>query len=179
MTKDRDETNEAGSVLVGKEVRLRPLSTRERDRLATRIASDPAASPWWGSDADRIRGWLEEPEVTVFGIEIEGEVAGLIQFEEQNDPDYRYASIDISLLSPWTNRGYGPDALRTLARFLIEKRGHHRIQIDPSVDNHRAIRAYERVGFKRVGVLRRYERRSDGEWHDGLLMDLLAEELTE
>ena len=40
-----------------------------------------------------------------------------------------------------------------------------------------AIRCYEKVGFRPVGVLRRDERGPDGTWHDGLLMDLLAEEL--
>lgn len=35
------------------------------------------------------------------------------------------------------------------------------------------------VGFRPVGVMRRNERDADGSgWHDGLLMDLLAEELT-
>jgi aminoglycoside 6'-N-acetyltransferase len=38
--------------------------------------------------------------------------------------------------------------------------------------------AYQRVGFRPVGVMRRYERGPDGCWHDGLLMDLLPEDLT-
>jgi aminoglycoside 6'-N-acetyltransferase len=33
------------------------------------------------------------------------------------------------------------------------------------------------MGFRRVGVLRRYERDPGGGWRDGLLLDLLAEEL--
>jgi aminoglycoside 6'-N-acetyltransferase len=33
------------------------------------------------------------------------------------------------------------------------------------------------VGFRPVGITRRSERGPDGRWHDGLLMDLLAEEL--
>jgi aminoglycoside 6'-N-acetyltransferase len=33
------------------------------------------------------------------------------------------------------------------------------------------------VGFRPVGVMRRYERGPDGVWHDGLLMDMLAGEL--
>jgi aminoglycoside 6'-N-acetyltransferase len=68
--------------------------------------------------------------------------------------------------------------VRTLAGWLFEERGHHRVTIDPAAANERAIRAYERVGFKRVGVLRRYERGADGAWHDGLLLDLLPEDLT-
>jgi aminoglycoside 6'-N-acetyltransferase len=35
------------------------------------------------------------------------------------------------------------------------------------------------VGFRRVGVLREYERGPDGMWHDGLLMDMLTGELVE
>ncbi len=72
----------------------------------------------------------------------------------------------------------GRDAVATLARHLVRDRGHHRITIDPAADNTAAIRCYSAVGFRPVGVMRRYERDVDGEgWHDSLLMDLLAEEL--
>ena len=69
--------------------------------------------------------------------------------------------------------------MRTLARHLFEVRGHHRLTIDPAAANTRAIRAYERVGFKPVGVLRQYERGPDGTFRDGLLMDMLAGEQRE
>ena len=55
---------------------------------------------------------------------------------------------------------------------------YHRITIDPALANERAIAAYKKVGFKPVGVMRRYELARDGEWRDALLMDLLADELT-
>ena len=74
--------------------------------------------------------------------------------------------------------GLGQDVVRTVARWLIEERGHHRVTIDPSAANERAIAAYRRVGFRVVGIMRRYERGPDGTWHDGLLLDLLADELT-
>jgi len=64
-----------------------------------------------------------------------------------------------------------------VARRLIEEDGHHRITIDPAADNEHAISAYEKVGFRRVGTMRRYQRMSDGTWIDGLLMELLADEL--
>ena len=66
--------------------------------------------------------------------------------------------------------------MRLVIEHLIAERGHHRFTIDPAAANERAIRAYQRLGFKRVGVMRRYERGADGSWHDGLLMDLLADE---
>ena len=74
-------------------------------------------------------------------------------------------------------RGVGSDAVRTLARHLIVEQGFHRLVIDPAADNAAAIKCYTKVGFRPVGIMRKYERGSDGTWHDGLLMDLLAEEL--
>jgi aminoglycoside 6'-N-acetyltransferase len=60
---------------------------------------------------------------------------------------------------------------------LFDHRGHHRITIDPAADNHGAIRCYQKVGFRMVGVMRQYERGNDGQFHDGLLMDLLRDDL--
>ena len=54
---------------------------------------------------------------------------------------------------------------------------YRRLVIDPAADNAAAIRCYRKVGFRPVGIMRQYERGPDGSWHDGLLMDLLAEEL--
>jgi aminoglycoside 6'-N-acetyltransferase len=113
----------------------------------------------------------------VYVVEADGVVAGAIQFAEEDDPDYRHAALDVYLAERFQGRGLGAEAVALLAAHLIDERGHHRLTIDPAVANVAAIRAYERVGFRRVGVMRRYERGPDGEWHDGLLMDLLADEL--
>ena len=66
--------------------------------------------------------------------------------------------------------------LRLGAKWLIEERRHHRLIIDPAASNARAIATYSAIGFKPVGVMRAYEMGPDGTWHDGLLMDMLAEE---
>jgi aminoglycoside 6'-N-acetyltransferase len=110
-------------------------------------------------------------------IELEGDVVGAIQYDENDTPMYKSAGIDLFVTTPRHGQGIGTDAVRTLARYLIGERGHHRITIDPAADNAAAIRCYEKVGFRPVGVLRSYERGPDGSWHDGLLMDLLAAEL--
>lgn len=89
---------------------------------------------------------------------------------------YRHASVDVFLATSHHGRGLGTEAIRLLARHLFEDRGHHRLTIDPAADNAAAIRAYEKAGFRPVGIMRGYERGPDGAWHDGLLMDLLREE---
>ena len=90
---------------------------------------------------------------------------------------YRHAGIDIYLGRRFQGRGAGAEAVGLLARYLFDQRGHHRITIDPAAANSQAIRCYARVGFRPVGVMRQYERGGDGQFHDGLLMDLLRGEL--
>jgi aminoglycoside 6'-N-acetyltransferase len=166
--------------LTGEMVTLRRAEMADAERLAEILAL-PEVAAWWGRhDLDRVRNEVIDPGdgTVVFVIEVDGVVVGLIQYVEENEPDYRHAGIDIFLDPAWHGRGLGADAIRTVARYLFEVRGHHRLTIDPAASNERAIRSYRRVGFRPVGVMRRYERGADGTWHDGLLMDLLAEELT-
>jgi aminoglycoside 6'-N-acetyltransferase len=159
-------------------VRLRPL-TADDVPLVAAIQAQPAVASRWGEPrVDDLEGKAAgTDECTAFAIELDGEVVGLIQYHEEDDEMYRHAGIDLFLSEQVHGRGLGTDAVRTMARYLIRDRGHHRLVIDPAADNVAAIRAYEKAGFKPVGVMRRYERLPGGEWHDGLLMDLLADEL--
>jgi aminoglycoside 6'-N-acetyltransferase len=164
--------------LIGEQVRLRPLVPADRNRLVE-ILSDPSVVEWWDTRGPQVSAeeLIADDEVTAFAVEVDGEVAGSIQYAEEEDPDYRHAGIDIFLDSRFQGRGVGTDAVRTLARYLLEVRGHHRLTIDPSASNARAIHTYAKIGFRPVGVMRQYERGPDGTFHDGLLMDLLAGEL--
>jgi aminoglycoside 6'-N-acetyltransferase len=160
-------------VLRGERVLLRPGRPEDADRLL-QIRTEPEVVRWWGStDIEEIREEFIGTD-EAFVIEVEGEeVVGAIQYHEENDPMYRHAGMDIFLTTPRHGEGLGTEAIRVLARYLFEERGHHRLTIDPAADNAAAIRAYEKVGFRRVGIMREYERGPDGVWHDGLLMDML------
>lgn len=153
---------------------LRPLVAGDAEELL-RIHRAPQVVRWWDVPADDFP-W-DEPLATRLTIEFEGRVAGLIQFFEEDEPKYRHASIDLFLDPALHGRGLGATALRLVVDHLVEERGHHRVTIDPATDNVRAIRSYERVGFRPVGVMRKYERDVGGRgWHDGLLMELIAAE---
>jgi aminoglycoside 6'-N-acetyltransferase len=165
-------------ILRGERVLLRPVEPSDVDRL-TEIMGEPEVSRWWGAyDADRVRAdLLDDPETEVLAIEVDGAVVGALQIWEEPDPDYRHAGIDVFLATSHQGRRLGVESIRLVARHLFDERGHHRVTIDPATHNERAIRAYERVGFRPVGVMRLYERSPDGSWHDGLLMDLLPADL--
>jgi aminoglycoside 6'-N-acetyltransferase len=164
--------------LRGERVTLRPLEERDKPRLVE-ILEEPEVAQWFGMSLpeESADEFISDPEVTGFAIEAGGEVVGAIGFYEEDTPEYRHAGMDLFLAAGNQGQGLGPEALRLVARHLFEERGHHRLIIDPAASNERAIKAYEAVGFKAVGVMRLYERGADGTFHDGLLMDLLADEL--
>jgi aminoglycoside 6'-N-acetyltransferase len=165
-------------MLSGALVTLRPATRADVATLA-RIRGEPEVFRWWGGGDDLVAAVESDlaDDDAHLAIEHDGDVVGWIQWQAEEDPDYRHASIDVYVTTAWHGRGVGTDAVRTLATHLVDDLGHHRLTIDPAADNAPAIRAYEKVGFRAVGVMRQYERGPDGVWHDNLLMDLLADEL--
>jgi aminoglycoside 6'-N-acetyltransferase len=165
--------------LRGALVRLRPATAQDVPALAAIRATPEVHERWRGGEdlAAAVAEGLDDPDSENFAIEYEGRVIGEVQWYAEDDPDYRHAGIDIYLDPAAHGRGLGTDAVRTLARHLVDDLRHHRLVIDPAADNAPAIACYRKVGFRPVGVMRRYERGADGSWHDGLLMELLAEDL--
>lgn len=165
--------------LRGQRVLLRPALPADLDPLAAILTSGPVARWWPNYDRQRVEAdFLSAgPDERIYVVEVDGRPAGAILASEEPEPEFRHASIDLFLDPALHGQGLGPDAIRTVAAELIDADGHHRLTIDPAADNAVAIRAYEKVGFRPVGRLRRYQRMADGTWADGLLMEMLADEL--
>lgn len=163
------------TTLTGVLVLLRPATDADIAPLAV-IRSAPEVTRWWGDEEDYPAAVAEDLERT-FVVEVDGRMVGAVQTYEEEDPMYRHAGMDIYIDPSAHGKGIGTDAVRTMARHLLRTVGHHRLVIDPAAANSAAIKAYEKVGFRRVGVLRRYERGPDGTFHDGLLLDLLIDDL--
>jgi aminoglycoside 6'-N-acetyltransferase len=162
--------------LHGEQVTLRPVAEADLEPLAE-IIREPSVAAWWGEsdEPERLRENLRM-DGAAWAIEVDGELAGWLGFTEETELEYRSVGLDVSLSGRFQGRGLGPDALRTAIRWFASERGHHRFTIDPNARNERAITAYASIGFKPIGITRRSEL-IDGEWTDGLLMDLLIEEL--
>lgn len=166
-----------GPTLLGPRVALLPLHPRHVPTL-WRLHQTPEVSRWWG-EPDEDFPWVQAPAVPM-AVTLRGggdAVRGFVQYAEETDPMYRHAGIDVFLDPAVHGRGLGREVVAVLATYLIDVLGHERLVIDPAVDNVRAIACYEAVGFRPVGVMRRYERLPDGTVRDGLLMDLLPEDL--
>jgi len=180
-----DAGSPAPSVLHGRLVTLRPVTHADLPALLA-ILEEPGVARWW-----RRAEWerVDELGAVTLAILLPGDgaepgvapatperVAGCIQYSEETDPDYFSAAVDIFVGTAAQGCGVGPDAMRTLIAWLFGVRGHHRLTVDPAAENARAIHVYEKLGFRPVGVLRRYERVEEDVWRDALLMELQADE---
>ena len=160
-------------MLRGERVVLRPLTGADLEPLADLVAT-PAVARWWTAAPDRARVKSDLVDYTSsWAIEVEGALAGWIGVDEERDEWYPSAALDLFLGGAHQDRGLGSEALRLIVDWLVTERGHHRVTIDPRLDNERAIRCYEAVGFRPVGVMHAYERDEAGGWHDALLMELV------
>ena len=163
--------------LRGERVELRAVAAADLDELH-RILSTPEVTRWWNPHMrEKLEAWLGDGGPIHWTIRVDGVTVGQIQAHEENGSDFRRAGIDLFLDPARHGRGLGRGSVRVAARWLFDERGHHRLVIDPAVANERAIRCYEAVGFRRVGVMRSYWfDRTLGEWVDGVLLDLLRDE---
>lgn len=73
------------------------------------------------------------------------------------------------------SRGYGTDATQTLMRYAFAEMGLNRVELWVFANNTRAIRCYEKAGFKLEGTRRQSIFRG-GRWWDEHLMALLRDD---
>ena len=135
----------------------------------------PEVRRWWLAPGPE---WPhDEPGAVPYTILRGDDVVGFVQWYQEDDPAYRHAGFDIFLDPAHHGQGLGTEALRVLCAHVVDDHGHHRLIIDPEAANTAAVASYRKVGFRPVGVMRQYTRGEDGVWRDGLLMEMLADEL--
>ena len=120
-----------------------------------------------------------EPEAYgLFVVEVDGERAGTMQFERTNTRS-RIASLGGLAVHPdFRGRRVADTAARLFQEHLLGALGFHRLQIEVYGFNERAMAHAERAGFTREGVRRKAYWRH-GEWVDGVLFGLVAEDIAD
>ncbi len=100
---------------------------------------------------------------------------GTVGYRDVNLPARSAVLFIVIGESDYWNRGYGTDALKVLIDYLFYQWNFHRLSLDLWDGNLRALKAYEKLGFKVEGRLRQ-ARFVLGEYRDGILMGLLRDE---
>lgn len=162
-------------------LRLRPVTPDDSAAFA-RWLSDPEVMASFGRPPDDSSATPSEEATPAglpgrsFVIEDRGRPIGGIEYFHDRPSAPWSAGIDIFIGEPDArDRGLGTEALRTLLRYLFETRGLKRVTIDPEPSNRRAVRAYEKAGFRLDGILRRHMR-IDDRWADIAFMSILDDE---
>jgi RimJ/RimL family protein N-acetyltransferase len=177
-------------VIRGELTNLRAVE-RSDSGLLHRWLNDPELMTFWGDPAStislaeiqrRIEEWLADEgrlgwPVCLLAELIDGEAVGMIVLS-QFEP--RIASAELSLMIGERERwgeGLGTDILSTVVDVAFQQWALRRLTLRVEAFNDRAIRLYERCGFRREGVLRDASF-FDGEYHDLWLYSLLATDIT-
>jgi len=173
-------------MLIGERVRLRSI---EREDLPTfvRWFNDPEVrqylmmyEPMSMAKEERwFEEMLERKNDFVFAIEAQiGEQwvpignVGLHRIDWKN----RTAVFGIALgEKAYWGQGFGTDATRTMLRFAFEELNLHRVELEVFDFNSRAMRSYEKAGFRHEGT-RRQALFRQGRYHDVHLMSILQSE---
>lgn len=170
--------------LQGTRVRLRPL--REEDVAPlTAWFNDPDVRYWLhhseredATEADFREVYMRRGDSTVLALAIEAEGEQLIGVTRLIGIDRTHGRAELTIVigdrSAW-GCGYGTEAMRLLLRHAFEEMGLRRVELITDADNARAIRAYEKCGFVREGVLRQHRLRH-GEPLDMVVMGVLREQ---
>ncbi|WP_304943306.1 GNAT family N-acetyltransferase [Vallitalea guaymasensis] len=95
-----------------------------------------------------------------------------------NQVDWKNSNVEIGIFignKEYWNKGYGTDAMNVLIRFIFNEMNINKIKLNVYSFNKRALKCYEKCGFKTEGVLRK-ELYREGNYHDIIVMGLLKEE---
>lgn len=158
-------------ILQGQKVTLRPLTAADVPLLARwlfepdvlhflHISEDPPQLRTLDAVQERFERMHADPWTLVWRIDTRaGRPIGQIELVDIR-PLQRRAEMHMAIgeKDAW-NGGYGSDALRTMLTFAFQELGLRRVYATPDEDNRRAIRAFEKCGFRQEGVLREHRLR--------------------
>jgi RimJ/RimL family protein N-acetyltransferase len=172
----------------GDEVLLRPL--QEGDLEESLRVWTPELRHMYGGSLTAPAGPIEErrrgkrawfdrvqrgEEGHCFAIEVDGRHIGFAILDGFDEPGRRARWRGGIENSEYWGRGYGTETIRLMLRYAFETLELHRVDLRVAEYNVRAIRCYEKCGFRREGVLRD-SFFVDGRRHNDVLMAILREE---
>jgi aminoglycoside 6'-N-acetyltransferase len=130
---------------------VRPATEGDVDLLVGWRAQ-PEVARYWGEKTfsrKQMLARLARPQVDAYIVEAGGEPVGYLQSWFGDGADA--TGLDMFLIPESRGRGFGPDAARSLARFLLRKAGRTRVTVDPELWNESAVRSWKRAGFRPWG----------------------------
>ena len=167
---------------------LRELEEKDKSLLLKWLTDERILNFWEGKsavfDLDRVtEKYYSEEDIEIIRsiIEYDGVSIGYVQMYKLNEEllnEYEYPltdkvvyGIDQFIGEPeYWDKGIGTEFMKLVLTYLTKEKGAEIVILDPHTDNPRAIRCYEKVGFKKIKFLPKHELH-DGEMVDCYLME--------
>jgi RimJ/RimL family protein N-acetyltransferase len=188
-TDDIDSSSAAlaygAALLSGEAVSLRATTDADLETLAQwwqsadwAVLQQTTVKPRpWADIVEMMRGWSANDSASGAGFSVVdsgGRLVGHATLFGAALPA-RIATYAVIIGPDFTGRGYGTDATRLMLRYAFRELGVHKVELRVWAYNDRAIRAYEKAGFRREGV-RRAAAFHGGAFQDEVLMGVLEDE---
>jgi RimJ/RimL family protein N-acetyltransferase len=163
--------------IVAGDLEIREFGSQDEAQLTALLAAGDrtALPPVCPGTAGELAGWLAETvhrhRLDDHGVHLvmvesgTGEIVGSIGLRDA-DREAGTCEIGYGVSAGRRGRGYATAAARAVGRWALTEGGMRRVQLHARVDNVASLRAAERAGFQREGILRM------AEWEDGKAYDL-------
>ncbi len=169
------------------ELTFRPLTDADVGLLAAWL-SDPRVTEWWEGvtrtyDETKVRGeFFQNDQTSRAIVKLDSEPVGYQQWYRAAAEPEVLAEFDLTVDDgAWGidqfigdadrhGQGIGTRQVRAIVDWIREVEGARRVFTDPIIENARAIRCYEKAGFRKVRILPDHET-LDGEPRDCWLME--------
>ncbi|HLX20868.1 MAG TPA: GNAT family protein [Gaiellaceae bacterium] len=156
-------------------VELRRANTSDAEFLLELLSADDTREFLSGVPSiDDVHAELESWLIA----EEDGNRVGCAQYKVLNERSRIVEGRRLAVDPRFRGRKLGDEIARAFQRLVLGELGFHRLEIQVYGFNERALAHAERVGYVREGVKRKAYLK-DGEWQDGVLFSMLAEELPE
>ena len=161
----------------GRSVRLATYRPEDKEALVSMYASMSPEAIKWGLppyDRPRIERWTTDltNNITLLA-RLEERIVGHLQlFRIPFERRKGVGEVFIYIHQDFQNIGLGTMVMKRAIE-LAKERGFHRLGLTVVADNHRAIKVYEKVGFKKEGIARETFYGDDHRYHDEVEMGLL------
>jgi len=172
----------------GEKVRLRAIEMSDLDEimkhwntyetrrfLYSAIPHSEEHERKWLEEATTSRPWNSGSMVLAIEDKKSGQFLGTVGLDSISTQHGR-AEFGIAIHNPENHgKGYGTDATKVMLWVGFHVLGLNSIFLNTLVSNARAIRCYEKAGFRRAGIFRR-ALFTQGQFQDLLIMDVIADE---
>ena len=169
--------------LVGDRIYLSPISTEDYE-IFTEWMNDFETTDYIGrsgqiqsvsAEKDFLNEHDNQRAAFVIVTLDDNKMIGTVCLEEFNDID-RTATLGIFIGDKnYRSKGYGTEAIRLILEYGFKYLNLQNIKLDLMEFNERALKCYQKCGFKEYGR-RRKCKYINGKYYDSISMDILAEE---